>query len=436
MVKKGKPKVSIVMTVHNAEAFLEECVNSVLGQSYREIELLCIDGGSTDRSSDILKSFDDHRLMIINDKNTSYGHKVNRGISEANGEYIAIIESDDYYHKDMIRNLIVKAEEFHPDVIDGDIYAFFDYKGMRTGFVRIKGYSGKTSGWIKESKEQYAFAHGAICTALYRREFILNNSIKCNESPGASYQDQGFSFLVDLCAEKIYHVNVPVYCYRLDNDNSSMVDDRKIFEIVYEMRFIEDELRKRKVLDDVVWREYYRLKYDSIWWKMDQLSPSSRELLKPVFINEIVKDNNSGVFSKGMLPQQDIDKLWKYVEKPEAYNEKQRGIQDAERYTAILDKIYDDIRRKPNVILGVCRTGRELCGILQDLKIDVVGIGDIGEINEKETVSGVCVHPISFYTNKTGAYNYIVASKKRRTAILAELKALNVFEETIIDVYN
>ncbi len=92
-----KIKISVIMTIHNAEKYIRECMESVLNQTFSEIEVLCIDGGSTDGTPHILKEYAerDLRIRIINDANTSYGHKVNRGIEEAVGEYISVVESDD-----------------------------------------------------------------------------------------------------------------------------------------------------------------------------------------------------------------------------------------------------------------------------------------------------------------------------------------------------
>ena len=78
-------KISVIVTIHNAEKYIRECMESVLNQTFSDFEVLCMDGGSTDDTPSILKEYEqrDLRVRIINDANTSYGHKVNRGIEEA-----------------------------------------------------------------------------------------------------------------------------------------------------------------------------------------------------------------------------------------------------------------------------------------------------------------------------------------------------------------
>ena len=100
--------VSIIVTVHNADKYIRECLDSVVNQTYKDIEIICVDGGSKDLSPEILKEYQarDNRIRIINDINTSYGHKINIGIKEAKGDYVAVIESDDIYENNMVEILI------------------------------------------------------------------------------------------------------------------------------------------------------------------------------------------------------------------------------------------------------------------------------------------------------------------------------------------
>ena len=96
MVKQREHiKISVIITIHNAEQYLKECLDSVCNQTFFDIEVLCIDGGSTDSSPSILKEYaqKDVRVQIINDSNTSYGHKINVGIEQARGKYISVLES-------------------------------------------------------------------------------------------------------------------------------------------------------------------------------------------------------------------------------------------------------------------------------------------------------------------------------------------------------
>ena len=85
-------------------------------------------------------------------------------------------------------------------------------------------------------------------------------------SEGASYQDASFLFLTSILAKNVYHLSIPLYQYRVDNVGSSVKDDRKIFEIIYEMEFLKNDLEKRDIHDQSVWKLYYIRKYNAFYW--------------------------------------------------------------------------------------------------------------------------------------------------------------------------
>ena len=132
-MNNNRPAISVIVTIHNAEKYIQECIESVRNQTFRKIEILCMDGGSKDDSPKILKKYAerDNRIRIINDPNTSYGHKVNRGIQEAKGEYISVLESDDMYEPFMLEKLYMAAEQYHTDFVNADYTCFFDINGQR-----------------------------------------------------------------------------------------------------------------------------------------------------------------------------------------------------------------------------------------------------------------------------------------------------------------
>ena len=101
-------KVSILVPVYNTERFLAECLDSLVGQTLKEIEIICINDGSTDGSLGILQRYakDDKRIRILNKKNTGYGDSMNVGLSEATGEYIGIVEPDDFVEFDILIGLV------------------------------------------------------------------------------------------------------------------------------------------------------------------------------------------------------------------------------------------------------------------------------------------------------------------------------------------
>lgn len=233
-------KITVIITVHNAEKYLKECIDSVLSQSFRNIEILCMDGGSTDRSPQILNEYacKDERIRIIDDKNTSYGHKVNEGILQAKGEYISVLESDDLYQPYMLEKLYQVAEKYHPDYVNADYYNFYNV-GKKRYYALVKMYEEEDYGRLLKSKDCLQNMKQILryWTGIFRKDFLLEKEIRMNESPGASFQDMSFRFLTSALSDTTYHISLPVYLYRIDNLDSSVYDSKKAVIIADEFDF-------------------------------------------------------------------------------------------------------------------------------------------------------------------------------------------------------
>jgi len=107
------PKVTVIMPCLNMEKYIRECVESVLFQTLRDIEVLIIDAGSTDGTIEIIKEYSakDNRVCLIHSEKKSYGYQVNMGISLARGEYVGIVDTDDFIAPDMYENLYNTAKK-------------------------------------------------------------------------------------------------------------------------------------------------------------------------------------------------------------------------------------------------------------------------------------------------------------------------------------
>ena len=120
-------KVSIVIPIYNVEKYLRECLDSVIGQTLQDIEIICVNDGSKDSSLAIMQEYAerDERVKIIDKPNSGYGNSMNRGFDMATGEYIGIVESDDYADANMFETLYRVAKEENADVVKGGFYYFF-----------------------------------------------------------------------------------------------------------------------------------------------------------------------------------------------------------------------------------------------------------------------------------------------------------------------
>lgn len=295
-MKDAVVQISVIVTIHNAEKYINECLDSVLSQTFPQIEVLCVDGGSTDATPGILRQYaaKDDRIRIIDDPNTSYGHKVNRGMEEAAGEYLAVLESDDMYEPYMLETLYEAAERHQADFANGNYTEFYDVNGRRfRNVVRMypDGNYNRVMDYVGHSE-----CFGVIpryWTGLFRRAYLEREGIRMNESPGASYQDMSFRFLTSILARRAYHLDTSVYLYRIDNPGSSMHDQGKAMAIAEEHVFLQQELRRRGITDRHVWHNAYQWKYMDFRGNMRRLQGHCRQELFGRYLEELEKDREA-----------------------------------------------------------------------------------------------------------------------------------------------
>lgn len=221
------PKVSILIPIYNVDKYLEQCLSSVVDQSINDIEIICVNDGSTDRSLEIIKNFKnyDERIILIDKENSGYGDSLNRALDCARGEFIGIVEPDDFIAKDMIKTLYTYAKNNNLDVVKSEYNLYWTDKPVKKhSFFECGISKDKINTVICPQKDCVNVGHipPSIWSALYKREFINDNNIRFLTTPGASYQDTGFSFKVWLKSKRVMLIDYYGYNYRQDNENSSV----------------------------------------------------------------------------------------------------------------------------------------------------------------------------------------------------------------------
>lgn len=284
--------VSIIMPSLNVVKYISECMESVLNQSLQDIEVLCIDAGSTDGTLQILQEYakKDNRIRIINSPIKSYGYQLNLGIEQSTGEYIGIVESDDLIDSNMFEELYAKAKAYNLDFIKGAYvqFATFASECMEIRYINPNVYGNLNSvidltvDWKKGLLDP---VH--IWSGLYRKDFLLKKNIRLNETPGASYQDTSFSLLVGLLADSCMYVDEYYYHYRIDNENSSVKSDKKYDCVIDEYVYLEKVLREQNAYSLDVQIEILKYKLQTYRWNYMRLSDKSRELFLQLIQGEM-----------------------------------------------------------------------------------------------------------------------------------------------------
>lgn len=261
-------KISVIIPIYNVEKYLCQCLDSIRNQTFKDLEIICIDDGSTDSCTQILDDFakNDSRFVVVHKKNEGYGKAINQGIEIAEGEFIGIVDGDDYILPHMYETLysqIISIKEL--DFVKSDYLIFYGDDSFRIHSSFCSNYYDRII-TAKERVQMFNFP-ATIWTGLYRRSFLKEKRIECSETPGASFQDEGFNFRSLIRYNKIKWLNNAFYMYRQDNPSSSIKDKSKIFTATHEYELIKESLTST---------EYENNKYIYIYKRIQKLLPSFR----------------------------------------------------------------------------------------------------------------------------------------------------------------
>ncbi|MDR3117129.1 MAG: glycosyltransferase [Puniceicoccales bacterium] len=264
------PKVSVVVPIYNTEKYLRQCLDSIVGQTLRDLEIILVDDGSTDGSAAIVDEYakKDRRIVAIHQRNGGMGKAYNSGIARAGGEYIGLVESDDWIEPDMYELLYAAAKKYDADLAKSSFFVHIPGKNgtwcdvplglVEPGKVRFDLTMDAPKGvFCIEDVPLLAAHHTSLWTYLYRRDFV--RQIFFVESPQASYQDAPFVFEVLCRARSIVVVPRPLLHLRDEGfaqKNSSNVVDRRVMAIVdrfEEALAVLKKFKKYEVLREAYW---------------------------------------------------------------------------------------------------------------------------------------------------------------------------------------
>ncbi len=294
-------KVSVVMPSLNVANYIRECIESVINQTLREIEIICVDAGSTDGTLEILEEYQkkDSRIRILHSPVKSYGYQMNMGMDEANGEYFAIVETDDYIKPNMYEELYKLAEDNYLDIIKSDHCLFvtddnnekhFSYRPMVANLDICKyGVAYAPA----ENLDVFEFGNN-IWTSLYNMSFLRTNNIRFHESAGAAYQDNGFWFLTMASASRLMYHNKAYYMLRRDNPNSSIHSREKVFCICDEYDYIRNEIMKRSELVKTFVPLCAVARFRNYDWTYERVADEYKEMFLERFASDFKKLMDAG----------------------------------------------------------------------------------------------------------------------------------------------
>jgi len=297
-------KISVIVPVYNAEKWVDETLNSLVNQTYKNIEIICIDDGSSDNSCDIIeqKQKDYSNIKLIRQENSGVCAARNRGIDEAAGEYIAFVDSDDYVELDMYENMIRQMEDEESDIVFCEIVRFWPNGKIQytqeTSFTKlvenpkdIKYFLYSTTSRTEGNTLYTEDIHGSICRSVFKKEIIEKQQLKLHTNLKFA-EDQIFMLEYLAHVDKISYTKKPYVWYRgatkawcyhnLYDNNMNLCRYQK--QIVNANTYYSDK-QKKEIIGYLECSTYFMIINEEYMFKLDVANVMKKYMKDKEFAN-------------------------------------------------------------------------------------------------------------------------------------------------------
>ena len=218
-------KITVIVPVYNVENYLEKCLDSLINQTYKNLEIIVINDGSTDNSGEICQEYaqKDNRIVYIEKENGGQAEARNMGLDRMTGSYVTFVDSDDWVELDYVETLYKKITEYQADIAVGNYYSFDEAEGMYYFYIFGDSYYEKVYDNVSifenlyESQEMKSFALISVGAKLYKADLLKNLRFDNGKLAEDAYLNQK----IYLLAERIVYLNKGLYAYCQREGSSS-----------------------------------------------------------------------------------------------------------------------------------------------------------------------------------------------------------------------
>jgi glycosyltransferase involved in cell wall biosynthesis len=293
-------KVSIIIPVYNVERYLKECLDSVINQTLKEIQIICVNDGSTDKSAEILEEYaqKDDRIEIYSKKNAGLGAARNTGLKYAIGEYIGFVDSDDWIDPTMYEKLYSKATELYLDMVMCPMHLFDENKNEindNQPYFTLeyfnKEFDNKSFGY-SETKDFFFDICVTAYNKIYRKEFLekINGIFQTD----MIFEDNPFFYQTYLSTNRIGLIRDFLYYYRINRPQSILDNKKGHFDDLMRMYDLSQEI----LISDPNFQEYENFLIYKMVNLFERFFKVDKDSKKPFF--ELIKHDyqNNGLMLK------------------------------------------------------------------------------------------------------------------------------------------
>lgn len=277
-------KITIIVTIYNIEKYIEKCIQSLISQSYKNLEILLVDDGSSDNSAEICRKYEteDNRVKYLKKKHEGVSSARNFGMDNASGQYILFVDGDDYMRQDAVESLVTELLKNEYDILVYNYYVVYD---TEIKMPHIKTYN-------EDKNKKYILYTNSPCDKIFKTDFLKNNGIKFPE--GIIYEDLavipslvGYTDNIGFLEEYLYYyVQHPNSIMHIKEFNANRDDKFKALENL-KKRFIKTDSFE-KFYSEI---EYLYIKNLLIMYSLE-VFPYSPEIYKSRIDNALSVMNN------------------------------------------------------------------------------------------------------------------------------------------------
>lgn len=280
-------KVSVIVPVYNDEAYISECLNSILRQSYSNLQILVINDGSTDKSEEIIKKIaeKDFRIEYYHKENSGLSDARNLGLEKATGDFLTFVDSDDRLERCAIEKLLFTSLKDQSDIVIGKIKRIYEQKEtyLQKHF-KFEGYIPISGVRISKIPEYMMMVANSACAKLFKMSML--KQCKVNFPSGLNYEDMVFTFKLFSYDPVISTVGEEIYYYRIHPRTIMTTENDKIYDIFecYDLlrQFYEDSSLAERFKEELQYLFIHHILIGSVYRGIQSGMFSAMKMIKAI----------------------------------------------------------------------------------------------------------------------------------------------------------